>query len=205
MAQRLDKKPLPKLRDAERSRQKILLTAEELFAHHGPGVSVDDIAKASGLNKRMVYHYFQNKKGLWRQVLVRQYEKVAAVEVSLPKNVPTAQIVSELVSRYYRFLARDENFVKILMYENLQEGQAVAKIPIAKTKAPVLQALEQALKSTNQTHLDPAQLLIDCLALCFFYFSNRATLSVLLDRDLSEPETIERRIGHLRQVISRIV
>ena len=40
--------------------------ASGLFAEHGfGGVSMDDIAKASGITKPMLYAYFDSKEGLF--------------------------------------------------------------------------------------------------------------------------------------------
>ncbi len=192
-----------KHRNPQRSKQTILLAAEELFARKGPSASVDLIARKSRLNKRMVYHYFGSKAGLWQAVLVRQYEKAARVETDLPDKTTISEITSELVARYYRFLASDKHFVKILMHENLQEGKFVRKLPVAKTKFPLLQTLEKALNHPDNRHA-PAQLLIDCLALCFFYFSNQATLSTLFGFDLLDPKRIDGRIDHVRKIVRLI-
>lgn len=190
-----------KQRDAERSKEQILQAAEALFAREGFRAGVDRIAAKSRLNKRMIYHYFGNKAGLWRAVLTRQYEKVARVEADLSSKTSLADVTAELIGRYHEFLASDPHFVKILMQENLHDGRFVRKLPVARTKVPLLLALEKALRSGSATHLDPAQLLVDCLALCFFYFSNQATLSSLLGWDPLDRAHLARRIDHVRRIV----
>ena len=193
-----------KQRDPERSKNRILLTAEQLFAEKGPSAGVDLIADKSGLNKRMIYHYFGSKAGLWQAVLLRQYEKAAQVEGDLPRDSNLSDVTAELVERYYRFLAEDRCFVKILMHENLQHGRSIRKIPVARTKFPLLLALEKSIKNARRRDLDPNNLLIDCLALCFFYFSNAGTLSSLLETDLQDKKNIQRRIDHVKQIVRLI-
>lgn len=57
-------------RDPEDARRRILRAAEREFAVRGPaGARVDRIARAAGLNKRMLYHYFGGKQALYRTVL----------------------------------------------------------------------------------------------------------------------------------------
>jgi TetR/AcrR family transcriptional regulator len=57
-------------RDAESARQAILAAAEEAFANQGfGGARVDAIAEASGYNKALLFHYFGDKLGLYREVV----------------------------------------------------------------------------------------------------------------------------------------
>src|SRR5262249_4919423 len=57
-------------RDAESARQAILAAAEEAFANEGfAGARVDAIAEASGYNKALLFHYFGDKLGLYREVV----------------------------------------------------------------------------------------------------------------------------------------
>ena len=50
---------------AETSREKLIASAERLFADRGfDGVSVRDIAKAAGVNSALVGYYFRGKEGL---------------------------------------------------------------------------------------------------------------------------------------------
>lgn len=64
-----------RIRDARRSRERLLTIAREAFAERGfDAVRVDDLAQAAGLNKRMIYHYFGSKAGLYRAVVEPLYE-----------------------------------------------------------------------------------------------------------------------------------
>ncbi len=194
-----------KKRNPVRSKQKILLTAEKLFAEKGISVSVDMIADKAGLNKRMIYHYFGSKDKLWRAVIERQYQKVSAIEAEISASQNLSEIIQFLIERYYQFLASDRYFVKLLMYENLRAGRSVRRLSVSQSKIPIIKALEQALKKSNIADLDPRNLLIDCLALCFFYFSNQATLSALFDTDLSDDENIKSRIEHIKKVFFKLI
>jgi AcrR family transcriptional regulator len=57
------------------SRDKLILSAEVLFAEHGfNGVSVRDIANAAGVNSALVGYYFGGKEGLLSEVYTRHCE-----------------------------------------------------------------------------------------------------------------------------------
>jgi hypothetical protein len=45
--------------------------------------------------------------------------------------------------------------------------------------------------------VDPVQLYISIAALCFFYLSNSATLSVIFGRDLLAKEAKDERLAHM--------
>jgi hypothetical protein len=45
--------------------------------------------------------------------------------------------------------------------------------------------------------VDPVQLYISIAALCFFYLSNSATLSVIFGRDLLNEESRDERLDHM--------
>ncbi len=57
-------------RNAKNTQSKILAAATQAFVALGPaGARVDAIAAAAGVNKRMLYHHFGDKQGLYQAVL----------------------------------------------------------------------------------------------------------------------------------------
>ncbi len=63
----------------KRAKLKILLEATALFAARGSyGLKIDDISQHAGLNKRMIYHYFQNKSFLCKYIVADQVEVVCS-------------------------------------------------------------------------------------------------------------------------------
>src|SRR5258708_3675052 len=63
-----------RLRDADRSQATILAAARDEFADHGlGGARMDRIAERAGLNKRLIYYYFEDKEQLFRAVLEQVY------------------------------------------------------------------------------------------------------------------------------------
>lgn len=57
-------------RDSQSTRAKLLSAATQAFVRLGPaGARVDAIVAAAGVNKRMLYHHFGDKQGLYQAVL----------------------------------------------------------------------------------------------------------------------------------------
>jgi len=63
-------------REAPVAREAILSAAEEIFARDGfDGARVDAIAEASGYNKALLFHYFGDKLGLYREIVCMQRDE----------------------------------------------------------------------------------------------------------------------------------
>ncbi len=61
------------MRNPEHTRSKLITTATQLLLSKGPeGLRVDEVASIAAVNKRMIYHYFDNKEGLLEVVLRSQ-------------------------------------------------------------------------------------------------------------------------------------
>ena len=73
-----------RLRDADRSQNTILIAARDEFAEHGlGGARMDRIAERAGLNKRLIYYYFEDKERLFQAVLEQAYRDIREEEQQL--------------------------------------------------------------------------------------------------------------------------
>jgi AcrR family transcriptional regulator len=64
-------------RNADRSQRDILGAALEEFAEFGlGGARMDRIAERAGVNKRLIYYYFEHKESLFTAVLEHAYENI---------------------------------------------------------------------------------------------------------------------------------
>lgn len=105
----------PATRNPERSRERILAAAFKEFAAHGfAGARVDRIARRAGINKRMLYHYFGDKEGLFREVLRRKMAQRQAWGVATPDD-PT-----ESLPFWFDNSCQDVDWIRLLEWEALQ-------------------------------------------------------------------------------------
>lgn len=102
-------------RNPERTRARILSAARREFAAKGiAGARVDAIAKRAGVNKRMLYHYFGSKDGLFQAVLLRTLaERLSHV------TGEEHETVRRLLDRSDFYLSSQE-YVRLLMWEALE-------------------------------------------------------------------------------------
>ncbi len=108
----------PRPRDANTSRQAILDAAENEFAAHGfGGARIDNIAKASGYNKSLIFQYFTDKSNLYSAVINRIREKLDADfleqfgnTLEQPLNAKRAQaLIAESIRLIFNQLLRLPN------------------------------------------------------------------------------------------------
>lgn len=191
-------------RDAQATRRRLLDAAIEVFSEHGPqAATIDDICGKAGVNKRMVYHYFQDKNDLYQQSLKCIYERFYSLEVELgTMMLPAEQLLETLVRRYYVFLSNHPQFVRLISYENLNRGRVASTLKLQGQKAPVVTALKLALdkgiaEGRFKADIDVTDLLVSIFALCFFYFSNYFTMILFLGERAMNRSKLEKRIRHV--------
>jgi AcrR family transcriptional regulator len=64
--------------DARRNREKLVAVAEQAFAAHGAGASLDDIAKHAGVGPGTLYRHFPTREALQEAVYRGAIEELAA-------------------------------------------------------------------------------------------------------------------------------
>ncbi len=197
-----------KKRNAEASRQRLITAAIEVFARNGPkAATIDDICEKAGLNKRLAYHYFGNKEGLYTEALRTIYSQFFDLEVELGSMLlPAEELLEVLVTNYYAFIHAHPNFVKMIAYENLNGGRTAEQLNLAGQKAAVITALRLALQKGQADNrfrkdIDVTELLLSIFALCWFCFTNQFTLGLLLEKDLMTTSNLEARTKHIVELL----
>src|SRR5690606_17860593 len=112
-------------RDPERTRGNILAAATVEFSSRGfAGASIDAIAKRSGANRRMIYHYFGSKRGLWLAVLEAAYERVRTAELRLHlEQLAPEKAMRALVAFTFDSFIGERTFINLLNSENLHQAR----------------------------------------------------------------------------------
>jgi AcrR family transcriptional regulator len=198
-----------RVRQPERTRTSILEAATDEFSARGlGGARVDSIARAAGVNKRMLYHYFGNKEDLFLAVLERAYEKIRGQESALRlENLPPAEAMRRLVRFTFQYFVENQYFVALLNSENLHRARHIRRSGRATDiNSPVIGILERLLKRGRKdgvfrAGVDPVQLYISIAGVAYFYFSNIHTLSTIFARDLNSAASLAERERHVTDVI----
>ena len=196
-------------RDADRSQNTILAAARDEFAEHGlGGARVDRIAERAGLNKRLIYYYFEDKEKLFQAVLEQAYRDIREQEAQLHLlDLEPAQAVRRLIEFTWNYYLAHPEFMTLLNSANLHrarhlEGSQKARelnSPLVDTLAAVLERGRR--DGTFRAGVDPVQLYVSIAGIAYFYLSNTHTLSAIFGRDLMTPKARSERLSHMQDVI----
>jgi AcrR family transcriptional regulator len=199
----------PGERDPGRTRASILAAATQEFTAHGlDGARVDEIARRSGVNKRMIYYYFGDKSGLYLAVLEGSYADIRNAEIKLHlTDRDPADAMRQLVAFTWNYFIEHPEFLSLLNTENLHRSRHLkTSKKIRELHSPLVGIITALLErgvreKVFRTGVDPIQLYISIASLGFFYMSNRFTLSTIFGRDLSEREALAERGKHIEEVV----
>jgi TetR/AcrR family transcriptional regulator len=196
-------------RDPGRTRETILRSAQAEFAARGlSGARVDRIAQRAGANKRMIYHYFGSKEGLYLAALERVYEGLRGTERTLDLGgLEPAAAIKRLIEFNFDYSQRHPELISLINNENLHRARHLRKSrKIRELHSPLVAMIGDILdrgvaKGIFRRGLDPVELYITIAAVGFFYLSNNYTLSTIFGRDLGTEAACRRRKRHNVDII----
>jgi len=189
--------PAARVRDAERTKAKLLDAALTEFAAHGyQGARVGAIAERAGVNKQLVSYYFGGKEGLYR-ALQRgwlEHERDHA-ESGVPPE--------ELMRWYLRQNLSDVRTVRLVLWQALAEGG-----PQEETEADVEAEQERMRERQEQgdfaPDLDTAAVQLAMMGMVFAPAVFRTTARRLFGVDIDDPDFETRYGDTLSRILARL-
>jgi AcrR family transcriptional regulator len=206
---RLTKAGHERKRDPERTAAAILEAAVQEFSQKGyEGARVDAIARRARINKRMLYHYFGGKEGLYLAVLEGRYAGIRSAEqlLDLTHREPV-EGMRNLISFTWTYFLEHPEFLAILATENQHKARFLKQSDrIVQLNSPIIDALRQVLANGAEQKIfkadvDPLQVYISIAALGAFYLSNRWTLSTVFRRDLASEAELAAWGNHIAEMV----
>ncbi|MBX9402770.1 TetR/AcrR family transcriptional regulator [Lysobacter sp. BMK333-48F3] len=157
----------------EATRQALMDAARALFVERGYGeTSTPDICAATGTTRGALYHHFVDKRDLFRHVLQREAQAVAAdIETAAPSGLPPEQALIAGAEAYLRAMSLPGRTRLLLI-----EGPAA--LGHAETDAIDRRHAARSLRDGLAAALDPAQVPIDALAALLSAAFDRAALEI---------------------------
>lgn len=179
-------------RDAAKTRARILSAATEVFAEKGfAGATVEAITSTAGISMRMLYHYFDDKAGLYVAVL-----EALLGDLRLSEHRPISDDSTgldgllDLFDRIYTHFGNSPALVRILSTENIMSAQFLKfSVKTPKVASPSLSNIETLLHrgwtdGTVSARVDPLHLYVFMVGIAFFHRSNGHTLSHIWATDI---------------------
>ena len=200
-------------RDPDATRQRILQAAIHEFSLKGyGGARVDAICKRARSNPRMLYHYFEDKDGLYVSVLEHVLGELRREELKLEvDHVAPLTGMLELFAFIHAHFGAHPELIPLLSGENLLRARFLRR----SSKAPIVASplielitrlLERGVKEgVFRSGIAPLQLYVTMVALSYFHRSNAHTLSVLFRTDLLEPAWQAEQKKNADQMLARFL
>ncbi len=191
----------------------ILEVAMTEFAEKGlAGARIDEIAAATHTSKRMIYYYFGSKEGLYLAVLEQAYARMRSIESQLDlDNLDPETALRRLVEFTFDHHANNENYIRIVVGENINRGQFLAQSKsIQKLNVPAISSIQKLYErgvasGVFRPGLDAVDIHASISALTFFNVSNRHTFGLIFQRDFTTPAVATMRRASVVDMVVRFV
>jgi TetR/AcrR family transcriptional regulator len=196
-------------RDPEATRGRLVAAAIAAFSRDGfAGARVDEIARAAGANKQLVYHYFDSKEGLYLAALEAVYTNIRNKEKKLHLgSLDPTDAMARLIGFSFDYLSAHPEFIALLVDENRNRGSHIlASASLRQMHSPFISLLDETLErgiaqGVFRRGLDALDVYISIAGISYFYLSNNHTLSTIFDRDLMAPKARLERLSHMTDVV----
>ncbi|HVM60319.1 MAG TPA: TetR/AcrR family transcriptional regulator [Verrucomicrobiae bacterium] len=183
---------------ADRTRAAILAAAERVFAESGlAGARTDAIAAAAGVNKALLYYYFQSKERLYEAVMehhLQEFNRVALEVLAAPGSPPT--ILLQYVNLHFDFVSARHRQARLFQQMMIGGGQPMQRL-VRKYFTPRSRALrnllERGIRSGDFRRVDPFQTAVSIVGLIVFYFSAAQVLQWLGHADAYSKTNLQHR------------
>ena len=189
-------------RDPRRTQERILTAALKEFAAKGfSGARVDAIARGAAINKRMLYHYFGDKEGLFREVLRQKMAERAAWLAASPMD-PT-----ELLPYWFRLACQDPEWIRLLEWEALQGADR--KVIHQKKRRQAMASAVAKIRRRQRLgllpkQLDPRHILLSHMGLTMFPLAFPQITRLITGFSASDPRFQGARSRFLRKFSSAL-
>ena len=193
-------KRIAAVRDPQRSQERILAAALQEFSERGfAGARVDVIARRAAINKRMLYHYFGDKEGLFRAILRRKMAERRAWREATPEEPALS------LPLWFDRVCRDTDWVRLLQWEALQGG-AGPVINEAERRATAKAAVQRIRRRQAHGHLrrelDPRHLFLAMIGLTTYPVAFPQVTRLITGRNVTDPVFQRERRAFLRKIAS---
>jgi TetR/AcrR family transcriptional regulator len=189
-------------RSPEEVKQKILVAAEELFAEKGfASTSIREIASRAGVNSAMIYYYFEDKQGLYRNIIdFCSNETYRMLLRAFKGRRDPADQLKEFCIEYARAHYLNRDIVKIIHREMLADGEDMSdfvRLYFKKSLDTVCDILERGIDTGKFREVDKELTAATLFGLILFIFLTESVVASLRDISSLDESTVVGITGEL--------
>ncbi len=187
---------------ADQTRARILEAAISAFSEQGlAGARTEQIATAAGVNKALIYYYFQSKDELYNAALDAVAQQVVASSMATMSTENSAgERLVQFVLNHFDRIHSQQSFQSLMHQEMMRVHQgernalsAIVEKVYRPTTKRFLELIEEGQRTGELIQTDPWQLMNSSLGANMFYFLSIPVVNLLTERDLLSKEELENR------------
>jgi len=202
-------------RNAAASRRAILDAAEALFAQEGfDRASLQAIGRRAGVSAALPAYFFADKDGLYRAMMERLLaEREARLRPVAEQAGQALEATGDLrlglellIGGYVDFLRERQTLVRLMGREALDGGRRLGPEP--RHSLAVEDGLARIVRWLGPRpgpSIDPQQLLITTVGLCFFPIEHNDTMLAAMGLDAAGDSFTAARKRHVVDVLVRVL
>jgi AcrR family transcriptional regulator len=197
----------------ERTRERILDAAEEIFVRFGyEGARMDQIAEAAGVRKANIYYYFPGKDELYRALVDRTLAALTSGIhdfLGLPAASPWDQ-VDGFLDMFFRLVERYRGLIGLAYGEILHppreaHGAAMGEL-IAQIEEMGARMIADGIAAGVYRVVDPVQTIVTLEGAIFHWFlTSDDRIRALTGRGKFDPANLAERRRHLSDLFRRLL
>jgi TetR/AcrR family transcriptional regulator len=199
---------------ATETRGRILEAALQEFSAFGlVGARTERIATAAGVNKALLYYYFESKDNLYLAAVELISDKVRdrSLRVMQRAATPGERLLRAALDHFDRILAQQE-FQSLMQHEMMRhhKGESAAMpLLVEKVFAPLQAMYQETLREGMETgeliRADWLQMELAALGANVFYFLSAPVWRMMLPFDPMAPESLAQRRVALVEFLGQAV
>jgi TetR/AcrR family transcriptional regulator len=199
---------------AAETRARILDAALKEFSAHGlAGARTDQIASIAGVNKALLYYYFDSKENLYLAALEMISAKIRdrTLAVFLQETSPGERVLRSALEHFDRILTQHE-FQALMQQEmiRLHKGESGAlSILVKRVFAPAMSMYQAMVRDGIETgeliDADWMQIHLSTLGANVFYFLSAPVWRILLPFEPFAPDALLARRTALVQFLGQAI
>ena len=178
--------------------RRIVAAAERIFAEQGvDGARTDGIARAAGVNKALLYYYFESKEDLHRFTLETLLGEIREqVQAGMKKSLSPRERLVSFVNGYFDFMAAHPTYSRLVQREVMGRGESLRWIvrvyfgPLYRQLAATIRA---GIQSGQFRRVDPQHTTVTLLGTTIFYFGAAPVLGEMWSCDPLSPARLAAR------------
>jgi TetR/AcrR family transcriptional regulator len=186
---------------ADQTRARILEAAVNEFSANGlAGARTEQIAEAAGVNKALLYYYFQSKQALYDAALESVATRVVTSGLAAIESDRSAgERLVQFALNHFDRIHSQRGFQSLMQQEmmRLREGEENAAPLVEKVFRPMMGRLEAVYQegraSKELVDVDEWQIMYAALGANVFYFLSAPVMGLLTGMDLFERARLEQR------------